>query len=90
MEALGAEISLHEGYIQARAPKGLIGAKILMDKVSVGATENILMAATMAKGESLIENAAREPEVVDLANFLNGMGARISGAGTSTITIEGV
>ena len=90
MEAMGAEINLHEGYIQARAPKGLHGAKIFMDKVSVGATENILMAASMAKGESLIENAAREPEVQDLANCLISMGAKIEGAGTDVIRVQGV
>ena len=90
MEALGAEISLHEGYIQARAPKGLKGARIFIDKVSVGATENILMAASMAKGESLIENAAREPEVQDLANCLISMGAQIEGAGTDIIKVQGV
>ena len=90
MEALGAEISLHEGYIQARAPKGLQGARVFIDKVSVGATENILMAATMAKGESLIENAAREPEVQDLANCLISMGAKIEGAGTDIIKVQGV
>jgi UDP-N-acetylglucosamine 1-carboxyvinyltransferase len=90
MEALGAEINLHEGYIQARAPKGLRGAKIFMDKISVGATENILMAATMAKGETLIENAAREPEVQDLANCLISMGAIIEGAGTDVIRVQGV
>lgn len=90
MEALGAEISLHEGYIQARAPKGLQGARVFIDKVSVGATENILMAASMAKGESLIENAAREPEVQDLANCLISMGAKIEGAGTDIIKVQGV
>ena len=90
MEALGAEISLHEGYIQARAPKGLKGARIFIDTVSVGATENILMAASMAKGESLIENAAREPEVQDLANCLISMGAKIEGAGTDIIKVQGV
>ncbi len=90
MEALGAEINLHEGYIQARAPRGLHGARIFIDKVSVGATENILMAAAMAKGESLIENAAREPEVQDLANCLISMGAKIEGAGTDIIKVQGV
>ena len=90
MEALGAESNLHEGYIQARAPKGLKGARIFIDKVSVGATENILMAASMAKGESLIENAAREPEVQDLANCLISMGAKIEGAGTDIIKVQGV
>jgi len=90
MQALGADIEVNDGYIRARAPNGLTGAKILMDTVSVGATENILMAATMAKGITHIENAAREPEVVDLADCLISMGAKITGAGTDVITIEGV
>jgi len=90
MEALGASIEVNDGYIRARAENGLKGAKIFMDTVSVGATENILMAATMASGITLIENAAREPEVVDLANCLISMGAKIKGAGTDVIEIEGV
>jgi len=90
MEALGATIVVEDGYVRARAEKGLFGAKILMDMVSVGATENILMAATLAKGTTIIENAAREPEVVDLANCLISMGAKIEGAGTDLITIHGV
>ncbi len=90
MQALGAEIEVNDGYIRARAENGLTGAKILMDTVSVGATENILMAATLAKGTTYIENAAREPEVVDLAECLISMGAKITGAGTDVITIEGV
>ncbi|MCP3673555.1 MAG: UDP-N-acetylglucosamine 1-carboxyvinyltransferase [Gammaproteobacteria bacterium] len=90
MQALGAEIEVNDGYIRARAENGLTGAKILMDTVSVGATENILMAATFAKGTTYIENAAREPEVVDLAECLVSMGAKITGAGTDVITIEGV
>jgi len=90
MEALGANIVVEDGYVRARAEKGLVGARILMDMVSVGATENILMAATLAKGTSVIENAAREPEVVDLANCLISMGAKIEGAGTDVITIQGV
>jgi len=90
MEAMGAEIEMTDGYIKARAPHGLRGAKIFMDTVSVGATENILMAATLAKGETVIENAAREPEVVDLAKFLIAMGAKIQGAGTDTIRVRGV
>ncbi len=90
MKALGATIEVNDGYIRARAENGLTGAKILMDTVSVGATENILMATTMARGISTIENAAREPEVVDLANCLISMGAKIEGAGTDVITVEGV
>lgn len=90
MEALGAEINLKDGYIQARAPEGLVGTKILIDMVSVGATENILMAATLAKGETIIENAAREPEIQDLAACLISMGAKIEGAGTDVITVQGV
>ncbi len=90
MEAMGADIEVIDGYVRARAPKGLKGAKIFMDTVSVGATENILMAATLAKGTTIIENAAREPEVVDLAKCLTAMGAKIQGAGTDEITVEGV
>lgn len=90
MEAMGAEIEVIDGYVRARAPKGLVGARIFMDTVSVGATENLLMAATLAKGTTVIENAAREPEVVDLANCLIAMGAKISDAGSDIITIEGV
>ena len=89
LQAMGAEIALEGGYIRARA-KRLKGARIFMDVVSVTGTENLMMAAALADGTSLIENAAREPEVVDLANCLNAMGARISGAGTDEITIEGV
>ncbi|KJS10947.1 MAG: UDP-N-acetylglucosamine 1-carboxyvinyltransferase [Hoeflea sp. BRH_c9] len=87
---LGAEINIENGYVNARAPKGLIGARYVFPKVSVGATHVMLMAATLANGQTVIENAAREPEVVDLANCLIAMGARISGAGTSTIVIDGV
>lgn len=90
MEALGAEINLKDGYIQARAPQGLVGTKLFIDKVSVGATENILMAATLAKGETIIENAAREPEIQDLAGCLISMGAKIEGAGSDVIRIQGV
>ena len=91
MEALGAEIELKEGYLHARAPGGrLKGATIAFPFVSVGATENALMAATLAKGTTVIENAAREPEIVDLAKCLRAMGAQIEGEGTSTITIQGV
>lgn len=90
LEAMGAKINMDHGYVQARVDGRLKGANILMDMVSVGATENLIMAATLAEGTTVIENAAREPEVVDLANCLNTMGAKISGAGTSIITIEGV
>jgi len=90
MEAMGATIEVNDGYIKARAENGLTGAKIFMDTISVGATENILMAATLAKGTSTLENAAREPEIVDLANCLIAMGAKIEGAGTDVITVHGV
>ncbi|MBW3097433.1 UDP-N-acetylglucosamine 1-carboxyvinyltransferase [Pseudohoeflea coraliihabitans] len=90
LEALGAEIRIDAGYINARAPKGLVGARYTFPKVSVGATHVLMMAATLAKGETIIENAAREPEVADLAACLTAMGAKISGAGTQTITIQGV
>ena len=89
LRALGAEISIEGGYIRAKA-KRLQGARIAFDLVTVTGTENLLMAATLAKGTTVLENAAREPEVVDLANYLIAMGAKIEGAGTSTITIEGV
>jgi UDP-N-acetylglucosamine 1-carboxyvinyltransferase len=89
LRAMGAEISLSGGYIHARA-KRLHGARINMDPVTVTGTENLLMAATLAKGRTILENAAKEPEVVDLANFLTKMGARIHGAGTSTILVDGV
>ncbi len=89
LEAMGVEISVDEGFIRARADK-LQGASIVMDAVTVTGTENLLMAAVLAEGTSVLENAAREPEVVDLANCLNQMGAKITGAGTNTITIEGV
>ncbi len=89
LQAMGAEINIDEGYIKARA-KRLKGARIFMDMVSVTGTENLMMAATLANGTTVIENAAREPEVTDLAECLNSMGARISGAGTDMITIEGV
>ncbi|AOT70064.1 UDP-N-acetylglucosamine 1-carboxyvinyltransferase [Geosporobacter ferrireducens] len=87
--ALGAKIEVGHGYVEASAKK-LIGDKIYLDFPSVGATENIMMAATMAEGTTIIQNAAEEPEIVDLANFLNGMGAKIKGAGTDTIRIQGV
>ncbi len=89
-EALGARIDQHDGFVEAFADDGLKGANIYMDFPSVGATQNIMMAATLAKGETTIENVAREPEIVDLANILNAMGAKVSGAGTSKITIKGV
>lgn len=89
LKAMGADIKVENGYIRATA-KRLKGAKIIMDLVTVTGTENLLMAATLAEGTTILENAAREPEVVDLAVFLNSMGAKISGAGTDTITIEGV
>lgn len=89
LRAMKAEIIVEEGYIKARASR-LKGARIFMDMVSVTGTENLLMAATLADGETVIENAAREPEVVDLANYLTSMGAKIEGAGTDTITIQGV
>ncbi|SSC65423.1 UDP-N-acetylglucosamine 1-carboxyvinyltransferase [Ciceribacter selenitireducens] len=91
LTALGATMEIDGGYINATAPKGgLIGGTYTFPKVSVGATHVMLMAASLARGTTVINNAAREPEVVDLANCLNAMGAKISGAGTSTITIEGV
>jgi len=90
LEALGAEIELTSGYVHARAPSGLHGARITFPTVSVGATENVLMAACLAKGASLIENAAREPEIVDLARCLVAMGARIEGIGTERLEVEGV
>lgn len=89
LRALGAEVSVENGYIRARAAR-LKGTRLVMDMITVTGTENLMMAATLAEGETVIENAAREPEVVDLANFLNAMGARVSGAGTDSITIEGV
>ena len=90
LELMGAKIVIEEGYIKARVDGRLKGAHILMDMVSVTGTENLMMAATLADGRTVIENAAREPEVVDLANFLNALGANIQGAGTDTLTIDGV
>ena len=90
MEALGAEIKLEHGSIVAKAPNGLHGVEIYMDVVSVGATANIMMAAVKASGKTTIVNAAKEPHIVDLANFLNSMGAKIKGAGTDVIRILGV
>ncbi|WP_018754717.1 UDP-N-acetylglucosamine 1-carboxyvinyltransferase [Paenibacillus terrigena] len=89
-EAMGAEIGLGQGYIEAKINGRLRGAKIYLDVASVGATENIMMAATLAEGVTIIENAAKEPEIVDLANYLNAMGAKVRGAGTGIIRIEGV
>lgn len=89
LRAMGADISVDGGYIRARA-KRLRGARLVMDLITVTGTENLMMAAALAEGKTMIENAAREPEVVDLANCLNSMGARIEGAGTDTITIQGV
>jgi UDP-N-acetylglucosamine 1-carboxyvinyltransferase len=90
LQALGAEVELEGGYVEARAPSGLRGAHITFPKISVGATENTLMAAVLARGETLIENAAREPEITDLARCLVAMGARIEGVGTETLRIAGV
>ncbi len=89
-EALGAKIDIGHGYIEATAPEGLKGARIYLDFPSVGATENIMMAASMAEGTTVIENPAQEPEIIDLANYLNVMGAKVRGAGTNVIKIEGV
>jgi len=90
LEQMGAEIKVENGYIRATDGGGLKGAHIFLDQVTVTGTENLMMAATLAKGTTIIENAAREPEVVDLAHYLNGMGAKISGIGTATLKIEGV
>ncbi|HID48239.1 MAG TPA: UDP-N-acetylglucosamine 1-carboxyvinyltransferase [Chromatiales bacterium] len=89
LRAMGADITVENGYIKARADR-LHGAKLVLDTVTVTGTENLMMAATLADGTTVIENAAREPEVIDLANCLNNMGARIKGAGTDTLIIEGV
>lgn len=90
LEALGAEIEVESGYIRASAPGGLRGARFAFPKVSVGATENLLLAASLATGVTTLENAAREPEITDLAECLIAMGARIEGVGTDTLVIEGV
>ncbi len=93
LQAMGAEVQIEHGICNAYVPgnnRRLKGAKIYLDRPSVGATETLMMAATLAEGETIIENAAREPEVIDVANFCNAMGAKIQGAGTSTITIVGV
>ena len=90
LEACGADIDIDTGYVMAKAPKGLVGNRFVFPKVSVGATHVLMMAAALARGETVLQNAAREPEIVNLAECLNAMGARISGAGTETVTIEGV
>ena len=89
LQAMGADIRIENGYIKARAPR-LHGARLVLDTVTVTGTENLMMAASLADGETILENAAREPEVVDLAHFLNAMGARIQGAGTDKIIVHGV
>jgi UDP-N-acetylglucosamine 1-carboxyvinyltransferase len=89
LKALGAEIDIDSGYVVAKAPRGLKGARIAFPKVSVGATHNVLMAATLAQGETVIENAAREPEIGDVAECLVKMGAHIDGIGTSTLHVQG-
>ena len=90
LEALGVEFDTSHGYINASAPKSLTGTAVTLEFASVGATENLIMAAVRAEGQTIIDNAAREPEIVDLANMLNEMGARIEGAGTPVVTIDGV
>ncbi|MCL4188948.1 MAG: UDP-N-acetylglucosamine 1-carboxyvinyltransferase [Rhodobacteraceae bacterium] len=90
LEALGAEMDLRDGYVHATAPRGLRGGVVAFPFISVGATENVLMAAVLARGTTVIRNAAREPEIVDLARCLRRMGARIAGEGTATIEVEGV
>jgi UDP-N-acetylglucosamine 1-carboxyvinyltransferase len=90
MQAMGADITIENGYIRARTSRRLRGARLVLDTVTVTGTENLMMAATLADGETIIENAAREPEVVDLANFLTAMGAKIQGAGTDKIVVKGV
>ncbi|HNB90466.1 MAG TPA: UDP-N-acetylglucosamine 1-carboxyvinyltransferase, partial [Plasticicumulans sp.] len=89
LAAMGADIRVEEGYIRARCPR-LKGARIVLDLVTVTGTENLMMAAALAQGTTILENAAREPEVVDLANCLNAMGAQVHGAGTDTLVIDGV
>ena len=90
LEVMGAEITMDHGYVIAKAPNGLKGGRIVFDQVTVTGTENLMMAAVLAKGTTILENAAREPEVVNLADSLRGLGAKISGDGTACITIEGV
>src|SRR2546421_258245 len=89
LRAMGAEIDVDGGYLVAKAPKGLKGARFTFPKVSVGATENMMMAAALAKGTTVLDNAAREPEITDLAHCLVAMGVAISGIGTETLTIQG-
>src|SRR5204863_7604648 len=90
LKAMGAEIEVDGGYLVAKAPKGLKGARFTFPKVSVGATENLMMAASLAKGTTVLDNAAREPEITDLAECLSKMGVPITGIGSETLTIEGV
>ena len=90
LEKLGATVAIEHGFVVARAPDGLTGASVWLDFPSVGATENVLMAAVLADGETVIDNAAREPEIVDICRMLQAMGARIDGVGSSTLTIIGV
>lgn len=90
LEALGVHFEVEHGFLKATTPNGLHGAHVTLNFPSVGATENMLMAAVVAEGETVVDNAAREPEIVDLANMLNSMGARVQGAGTSTIEVQGV
>lgn len=90
LELMGAQIDIDGGYIRARAPEGLKGAHIFLDVVTVGGTENLMMAAALADGTTIIENAAREPEIVDLAKFINSLGGNVKGAGTDTLVIQGV
>ncbi|HJG37323.1 UDP-N-acetylglucosamine 1-carboxyvinyltransferase [Enorma phocaeensis] len=90
LEALGVNFDTDHGYIYADAPDGLVGTAVTLEFASVGATENLIMAAVRAKGTTIIDNAAREPEIIDLANMLNEMGAKISGAGTPVVEVEGV
>lgn len=90
LEALGVHFRVQHGFLEATTPDGLVGAHVVLDFPSVGATENLLMAAVVAEGNTVIENAAREPEIADLANMLNSMGAQVTGAGSSIIEIEGV
>jgi UDP-N-acetylglucosamine 1-carboxyvinyltransferase len=90
LESMGASIEINGGYICARAPGGLKGAHIFFDMVTVGGTENLMMAAALARGTTILENAAREPEIVDLAQFINALGGKVEGAGTDCLRIEGV
>lgn len=87
---MGAEVTVGNGYIEAEVKGRLQGAKVYFDVPSVGATENVMMAAALAEGTTILENCAKEPEIVDLANYLNQMGGKVIGAGTETIRIEGV